>query len=106
MPEKIAKGARLTGASRERLAAELRAQYEQGNVSIRDIAAETGRSYGFVHRLLTESGVKLRGRGGATRRRKRQHAPGHSTEAQQTQQTQQSQTTATPSETSSSGISG
>ena len=26
-----------------------------------------GRSYGFVHRVLSESGVKLRGRGGATR---------------------------------------
>lgn len=102
MPEKIAKGARLTGASRERLAAELRAQYEQGNVSIRDIAAETGRSYGFVHRLLTESGVKLRGRGGATRRRKR-HAPGHATEAPSTAQVQ---TTTQQSETSSSGFSG
>jgi len=29
-----------------------------------------GRSYGFVHRILTETGVTLRGRGGATRRSK------------------------------------
>jgi hypothetical protein len=35
--------------------------------SIRSIAADTGRSYGFVHRVLTESGATLRGRGGATR---------------------------------------
>lgn len=71
MPEKLAKGARLTGPSRERLAADLRARYESGEVSIRDIAAETGRSYGFVHRLLSESGVQLRGRGGATRRKRK-----------------------------------
>jgi len=36
---------------------------------IRDIAAETGRSYGFVHRVLAESGATMRSRGGATRRR-------------------------------------
>ena len=30
----------------------------------------TGRSYGFIHRILTESGVNLRGRGGATRGKK------------------------------------
>ena len=30
-------------------------------------AGSTGRSYGFVHRILTETGVSLRGRGGATR---------------------------------------
>ncbi len=28
------------------------------------------RSYGFVHRVLSESGVTLRGRGGATRGKK------------------------------------
>jgi hypothetical protein len=36
-------------------------------MSIRALAAETGRSYGFVHRILTENDVDLRGRGGATR---------------------------------------
>ena len=35
--------------------------------SIRALAQSTGRSYGFVHRMLSESGVTLRGRGGATR---------------------------------------
>ena len=71
MPEKLDKGARVTGPSRERLAATLRKQYEEEGESIREIAAATGRSYGFVHRLLSESGVKLRGRGGAPRSRKK-----------------------------------
>ena len=31
------------------------------------LAAATGRSYGFIHRILSENGVTLRGRGGATR---------------------------------------
>ncbi|HEV8166730.1 MAG TPA: helix-turn-helix domain-containing protein, partial [Actinomycetota bacterium] len=35
-----------------------------------ELASETGRSYGFVHRILAESGVTLRGRGGATRGKK------------------------------------
>ena len=41
-------------------------RYDAGE-SIRSLAASTGRSYGFVHRILTETGVSLRGRGGATR---------------------------------------
>ena len=40
----------------------------------RALAEETGRSYGFVHRMLSESGVTLRGRGGATRGKKAQTA--------------------------------
>ena len=32
------------------------------------LAAETGRSYGFIHRMLTEMGVTLRSRGGAPKR--------------------------------------
>jgi Helix-turn-helix domain len=35
--------------------------------SIRSLSASTGRSYGFVHRILTDSGVDLRRRGGAAR---------------------------------------
>lgn len=62
----IKKGARLTGADRDKLAAELVRKYESGS-SIRALAEETGRSYGFVHRVLSESDVTLRGRGGATR---------------------------------------
>lgn len=62
------KGRRITGVDRQRLSKELRRRYESGE-SIRDLAEETGRSYGFVHRVLSESGARLRGRGGATRGR-------------------------------------
>lgn len=41
--------------------------YRAGN-SIRQIAESISSSYGCVHRLLTEAGVELRGRGGNTRR--------------------------------------
>ncbi len=68
MADKLAKGARISGAPRDKLAADMKSQYESGQ-SIRELAASTGRSYGFVHRMLTESGVTLRGRGGATRGR-------------------------------------
>ena len=43
------------------------ARYDAGE-SIRSLATATGRSYGFIHRILTETGVALRGRGGATKR--------------------------------------
>jgi len=66
--EKLAKGARISGSDRDKLATDLKKKYE-GGASIRDLAAETGRSYGFVHRVLSETGVQLRGRGGATRGR-------------------------------------
>jgi len=55
---------RVTGAERERLTKEFRRAYESGS-SIRELVTSSGRSYGFVHRLLQESGVVLRGRGGA-----------------------------------------
>ncbi|MFN2517492.1 MAG: helix-turn-helix domain-containing protein [Jatrophihabitantaceae bacterium] len=62
----LKKGARITGSERNRLALDLRKQYDKGR-SIRELADSHGRSYGFVHRVLSESGVSLRGRGGATR---------------------------------------
>ncbi len=65
----LQKGQRVTGSDRNKLAGDLRRRYEKGE-SIRSIAASTGRSYGFVHRILGESGTTLRGRGGATRRKK------------------------------------
>jgi hypothetical protein len=46
----------------------LHKRYSSGE-SIRALAASTGRSYGFIHRILAESGVSLRSRGGATRGR-------------------------------------
>src|SRR5882762_7151943 len=67
--ETLKKGSRVTGAAREKLAADLKKKYDSG-ASIRALAEETGRSYGFVHRMLSESGVTLRGRGGATRGKK------------------------------------
>jgi hypothetical protein len=64
--ETLKKGTRVTGADRAKLAGDLKKRYDSGE-SIRALAATTGRSYGFVHRILTENGVSLRGRGGATR---------------------------------------
>lgn len=69
MAETLKKGSRVTGAARDKLAADLKKKYDSG-ASIRALAEETGRSYGFVHRMLSESGVTLRGRGGATRARR------------------------------------
>ncbi len=53
---------RIEGEARTQLGADLAAQYEQGT-SIRSLAESSGRSYGFVHQLLTEAGVTLRPRG-------------------------------------------
>ena len=64
----LKKGARITGPARAKLATDLRKAYDKGR-SIRELAETHGRSYGFVHRVLSESGVELRGRGGATRKR-------------------------------------
>jgi hypothetical protein len=64
--ETLKKGTRVTGADRAKLAGDLKKRYDAGE-SIRSLAASTGRSYGFVHRILSENGVSLRGRGGATR---------------------------------------
>jgi hypothetical protein len=66
----LKKGSRITGAERDRLASELRRKYDGGQ-SIRALAQSTGRSYGFIHRILSETGTTLRGRGGATRGKKR-----------------------------------
>jgi hypothetical protein len=52
--------ARISGATRDKLAASLKKKYENG-ASIRALAESTGRSYGFVRRVLTEAGVRLRG---------------------------------------------
>ncbi|MFB9376406.1 helix-turn-helix domain-containing protein [Kineococcus gynurae] len=68
MTEATKRGARLTGAERDELASTLSQGYSEGK-SIRALAEESGRSYGFVHRILSESDVSLRSRGGATRGR-------------------------------------
>ena len=66
MGETLRKGTRVTGPDRNKLATDLKQRYDSGE-SIRSLANATGRSYGFIHRILTETGVSLRGRGGATR---------------------------------------
>lgn len=53
--------------TRDEERAELKTGYEEG-ASIRTLAEQSGRSYGYVHRALVESGVTLRGRGGPNRR--------------------------------------
>ncbi|MBB5856368.1 helix-turn-helix domain-containing protein [Amycolatopsis umgeniensis] len=60
---KFTKGKQVTGAARSRMGSELKEMYERGS-SIRALVELTGRSYGFIHRLLLESGVQLRPRGG------------------------------------------
>lgn len=63
----IVKGSHITGEARAQLAAELRQKYEAG-AAIRELAVESGRSFGFVNTLLKESGATIRSRGGANRK--------------------------------------
>lgn len=60
---KISERTRIAGAQRSKVTDEIAVMYRDGK-SIRDIARDAGRSYGWVHRILTEAGVTLRGRGG------------------------------------------
>lgn len=66
MVKSLVKGARITGARRGTIGKDYARRYESGE-SIRAIAESVGRSFGFVHGVLGEAGVTLRGRGGATR---------------------------------------
>ncbi len=66
----LRKGARITGETRDKLTSDLRRKYERGQ-SIRSLAENTGRSYGFVHRILVDGEVPMRSRGGATRTKKK-----------------------------------
>lgn len=59
---------RITGERRATVAVQFVERYKTGE-SIRAIAGATGRSYGFVHRILTENKVALRTRGGYRPRR-------------------------------------
>ncbi|HEX2299164.1 MAG TPA: helix-turn-helix domain-containing protein [Pseudonocardiaceae bacterium] len=70
----LTKGRQITGPEREQIAVRLRDRYAQG-ASIRELMAQTGRSYGWTHRLLRESGAVLRGRGGAHPARRPDPAP-------------------------------
>lgn len=64
-----AKGHRLADPEREVLAREIVRRYTAGE-SIRALTEATGRSYGYIHRILTESGVQLRQKGKPRRRKK------------------------------------
>lgn len=63
-------GQRIVGIDRTILANRLVERYNAGE-SVRELANSIGRSYGFVHRMLTGRGVKLRSRGGARRQKKK-----------------------------------
>lgn len=63
MTQQLRKGARVIGEERARVARDVRARYDEGT-SVRELSEQIGRSYGFVHRLLVESGAQLRARGG------------------------------------------
>lgn len=56
----------IVGRERDRIAARLRQRYLAG-ATIRELATETGRSFGWVRTLLLEAGVVLRTRGGDRR---------------------------------------
>lgn len=60
----IEKGTRVVGEDREKLKTALKAKYEAG-ATVRQLHEETGRSFGAIQRLLAESGVTMRPRGGA-----------------------------------------
>jgi hypothetical protein len=57
---------RIAGHERQRAKIDFARRYEAGE-SIRHLANSSGRSYGFVHRLLAEADVRFRSRGAATR---------------------------------------
>lgn len=57
----------ITGDARGKLAIDFKRKYD-GGASVRAIAEEHGRSYGFVYALLGEAKTTMRGRGGAVRR--------------------------------------
>lgn len=67
MTEPLKRHQRISGEPRQKLQAEMVDKYGQG-VAIRTLAAEYGRSYGFIHRLLLDAGVEFRARGGNNNR--------------------------------------
>ena len=54
----LRKGSRVTGAERDQQATDLKKRYD-GGASIRSLAESTGRSYGFIHRILSDSGTAM-----------------------------------------------
>ncbi|WP_425547807.1 helix-turn-helix domain-containing protein [Actinocorallia longicatena] len=64
----VISGLRVLGESRDALAAVLLEDYAKG-ASIRDLSEKSGRSYGFIHKILLEYGAEVRSRGGYRRRK-------------------------------------
>ena len=64
--EKLKPRSRVSGQARIELARKLKERYD-GGATIRILADELNRSYGFVHRLLAEESTSMRGRGGSQR---------------------------------------
>jgi len=62
----LSKGSRITGDARQEIARVAKKDYESGR-TIRDIAANLGRSYGFVYKVLSDAQVQLRNRGNSAR---------------------------------------
>jgi hypothetical protein len=58
---------RATPDERASALATLPAQYK-GGATIRDLATQVGRSYGWVHRVLAEAETEFRQRGGNLRK--------------------------------------
>ena len=61
---RLSKGKRVSGELRNEVQQSFVERYEAGE-SIRSLAAECGRSSGFVQGLLKDAGVTFRQRGGA-----------------------------------------
>jgi predicted transcriptional regulator len=59
--QSLPKHSRVTGQQRAELGKALKSEYEKGT-SLRQLAAESGRSYGFIHRMLAEEGITFRSR--------------------------------------------
>ena len=59
----IEPGKRVEGKDRTAVRRDVVKAYKAGT-SVRQISVQMGRSYGFVHALLEEAGVKFRPRGG------------------------------------------
>jgi hypothetical protein len=68
------KGQRVIGPARDAMTGQAKEMYAAGN-DIRLIAEHLGRSYGFVHRILTEAAVEFRSRGGNHRSKSEPAAP-------------------------------
>jgi len=55
----------LAGGERIQVRQDMRRAYEERGLTVHQVAAEFGRSYGTTHKLLTEAATVMRGRGGS-----------------------------------------